>query len=280
MNLSMLTYTIARKRKHGEPFDVEGMCKLLQEVGISAIDWHTTYEYTAQEIRRITDDFGMKNIVHTFGADLAQPTARERAPGRDDFKRGIDNALALGAAVIMLPVKGNAELGRDGSFRCYVEGLREVMDVAEQAGITVTVEHFPSPLSPFISSDDVNRACAEVPGLRVCFDNGNVTTAGENAGDAFRKSAQHIVHCHFKDFRPCGEEEGGFVGLDGVRRRGTLLGDGEVDQVGSLRAMKDCGYTGHIDFEYEGAELSARDATIEGIRRMRGWMAELGIEEG
>ena len=44
--------------------------------------------------------------------------------------------------------------------------------------------------------------------------------------------------------------------------------------------MKDCGYDGCIDFEYEGSELSAWDATTEGVRRLRQWMSQSGIEEG
>ena len=280
MNLSMLTYTVARQRKPGEPFDVKGLCRLLQEVEISAIDWCSTYEHEPREVRRITDDYGMKNIAYTARLDFCFPTPQERAPARDEFKRDIDNALSLGAGIMMIPPKGKKGLDRDTSFGYWVEGLNEVMDVAAQAGIIVTVEHFQNPTSPIISSEEMDRACEQVQGLRACFDNGNVTTAGENAGDAFRKNARLIAHCHFKDFAPCDEAEARFVGLDGVHRRAVLLGDGEVDQLGSLRAMKDCGYTGHINFEYQGDELSVRDATIEGVRRLREWMSELGIEGG
>lgn len=275
MRISMLTYTLARQLK-GEPFDVERMCEFLQDLGIRDIDWVSTYGHAPEEVRRITDDYGMRNVVHTFTLDAFGPAD---AAG-DAFKRNIDAAVVLGAKIVMIPPKGDETKSREESYGLYVDRLEEVLPVADDAGVTVTVEHFPSPLSPFISSDELNRLCRDVPGVRICFDNGNVTTAGENAGDAFRHNAQFVVHTHFKDFRRCGEDEGRPLGTDGVRRVGTLLGDGEVDQIGCLQAMEDCGYDGCIDFEYEGSEMSAWDATTEGVRRLRQWMGELGIEEG
>jgi L-ribulose-5-phosphate 3-epimerase len=136
------------------------------------------------------------------------------------------------------------------------------------------VENFPDWRSPFILSADVNRAVAELPQLRVTYDNGNVTTGGESAYDGFKNSAAYIVHAHFKDFVQCAEgAPGAMRGLDGKFRRATLVGDGDVDQLGGLRAMKECNYTGHINFEYEGRELTPRDATVEGVRRLREWIA-------
>jgi hydroxypyruvate isomerase len=43
----------------------------------------------------------------------------------------------------------------------------------------------------------------------------------------------------------------------------------------ALKAMKEGGYAGYIDFEYEGREYTPRQATIEGVRRMREMMASL-----
>ena len=65
-------------------------------------------------------------------------------------------------------------------------------------------------------------------------------------------------------------------GLDGRFRRPVLVGDGEVDQIGGLAALKEIGYGGYINFEYEGSEWTPRDATIEGVRRMREMLDSLG----
>jgi len=276
MNISMMTYTMARGLEKGEKFNLQALCEFTRELRLDSIDWVTTYGYNPQEVRRITDDYGLKNICFTFQCALNFPTPAERAPGRDQFKRGVETALILGADKIMLPVKGKPELSRQQSFHNVVSGLQEVIEFAERMGVLVTVEHFPSPTSPFITSADVNRAIKEIPALRITYDNGNVTTGGETAAEGFRRSAEYIVHAHFKDFALCSEDApGARPYLDGKYRRAVLVGDGEVDQIGALRAMKEWGYAGYINFEYEGTEYTPREATIKGVHRMREMMASL-----
>ncbi|KPJ62221.1 MAG: hypothetical protein AMS15_04735 [Planctomycetes bacterium DG_23] len=276
MKISMMTYTMARGLKEGEKFDLKAFCEFTRQLNLDAIDWVTTYGYEPQEIRKITDDYRLKNICYTFQCDLNYPTAAERASGRDQFKRGVETALILGADKIMLPVKGKPELSREQSFRNVVSGLQEVIEFARNLAVVVTVEHFPAPTSPFITSKDLNRAVKEVPGLRITYDNGNVTTGGETAAEGFRRSAEYIVHVHFKDFAICSEDApGARPCLDGKYRRAVLVGDGDVDQVEALRAMKAFGYAGYINFEYEGREYTPREATIEGVRRMRKMLASL-----
>ena len=272
----MMTYTMARGLKPGRPFDVKGLCQFTRELGLDAVDWVTTYGRDPREIRKVTDDQGLRNICYTFFCDLNFPTPAERASGRDAFMRGIETAVVLGADKVMLPVPGKTEFTREESFQHVVAGLAEVVEFADEAGVTVTVEHFPSHLSPFVVSEDVNRAVAEIPQLRVTYDNGNVTTGGEGTCEGFIRSAGYIVHAHFKDFVVCPE---GYPGarrcLDGKYRAPALVGDGEVDQMGSLRAMKECAYAGYINFEYEGSQYSPRSATIEGVRRIREMIASL-----
>ncbi len=276
MKISMMTYTMARGMKKGEPFDAVALCEFTQELGLEAIDWVTTYQYTPQEIRAITDDYGLENICHTFSCDLNFADADERAPGRDVFKQGIEAAVTLGADKVMLPVGGKEHLTRDQSRANVIAGLQEVIGFADEAGVTVTVENFPHYLSPFIVSADVNAAVAEIPQLRVTFDNGNVITGGEQAPDGFINSAEYVVHSHFKDWTLCAaEDRGAMLGMDGQYRRAVLVGDGDVDQLGCIRAMHEYGYEGYINFEYEGYELTPREATIEGVRRMREWIAQV-----
>jgi sugar phosphate isomerase/epimerase len=273
----MMTYTMARGLKSGEPFDVKGVCEFTRELEMDAIDWVTTYGHDPAEVRRVTDDFGLKNICYTFFCDLNSPTSQERAAGREVFQKGIETAVVLGADKIMLPVPGKQGLTREQSFRNVVAGLKEVMDFARRAHVTVTIEHFPAANSPFIVSADVSRAVAEVPGLKVTFDNGNVTTGGESPRDAVRNNARDIVHAHFKDFAVCKEGDPGAMRcLDGKFRRAVLVGDGDVDQLGGLEALHECGYKGYINFEYEGRDYTPRDATVVGVARLREMMASLG----
>ncbi len=275
MKISMMTYTMSRGVKDMDDFDAVELCEFTRELGLEAIDWVRTYGYDPKELRQITDDHGLRNICHTFFCDLNFRHSDERAEGRDDFKRGIEAAVALGADKVMLPVSGKTEFTRAESRQNVIAGLKEVIGFADDAGVTVTVENFPHHLSPFIVSADVNAAIDEIPQLRVTFDNGNVTTGGEDAPDGFLNSAEYVVHAHFKDWKVCSPDDpGARIGMDGNYRRAVLVGDGDVDQVGCIQAMADYGYDGYINFEYEGSELTPREATIEGVRRMREWIAD------
>jgi len=276
MKISMMTYTMARGLAKGENFDAIALCRFTRELGLDGIDWVTTYHYTPQEIRSVTDDHGLETIAHTFSCDLNFLTSGERAEGRDKFKQGIEAAVVLGTDIVMLPVGGKEQFTRDESRDNYLAGLEEVIGFADDAGVTVTVENFPHYLSPFITSADVNAAVARIPQLRVTYDNGNVTTGGESGPEGFINSAPYVVHAHFKDWKVCSpDDEGARVFLDGQYRRAVLVGDGDVDQIGCIKAMHDYGYKGYINFEYEGNELTPREATIEGVRRMREWIASV-----
>ncbi len=275
MRISMMTYTMARGLKAGEKFDAVGLCEFCKKLDIDAIDWVTVYHYKPAELRRITDDYGLQNVVHTFFADFNFATAAERKPAEEDFKRGIETAVTLGAKIVMLPVGGKDGVTRDESRENYLNGLSQVMDFAKNAGVTVSLENFPDYRSPFINSDDMLKAIARIPDLRVTYDNGNCVTGGDTAAAGFTNVAEYVVHAHFKDWKECGEDEpGARIFLDGKYRRAVLVGEGDIDQMGSVKAMADYGYDGCVNFEYEGSEMTPRDATIEGVARMREWFAQ------
>ena len=276
MKISMMTYTMARGIPKGEKFSVKGLCEFTRELKLDGVDWVTTYGHDPKEVRKVMDDFGLKTVCYTFFCDLNFYGAAERSPGRDAFKKGLEATLALGADKVMLPIGGKTQFTREQSFRNVMNGLREVIDAADKARIVVTIENFPDHISPFVVSADLNRAVKELPQLRVTYDNGNVTTGGESAYDGFKNSAPYVVHAHFKDWKICKKDApGATICLDRKYRRAALVGDGDVDQLGSLRAMKEFGYKGYINFEYEGSEFTPRDATLEGVRRMREWIASL-----
>jgi len=49
-----------------------------------------------------------------------------------------------------------------------------------------------------------------------------------------------------------------------------------VDNEEVAAAMCAHGYNGYVNFEYEGNALTPRDATIEGLKRMREWLGLVG----
>ena len=276
VKISMMTYTMARGLKKGEPFDVKSLCQFTART--QARRGGLVRHLRPRPARGPEDDGRSRpeNLLLHLQMRLQLSRRDGARAGPRGIPEGVETAALLGADKVMLPVSGKKERTREESFRNVMNGIREVIGLADKAGVTVTIENFPNYLSPFISSADVNRAVAELPQLRITFDNGNVATAGEGAYDGFRNSAKWVVHAHSKDFKVCGEtEQGAMRCFDGKFRSAALVGDEDVDQLGGLRAMKEAGYKGCINFEYEGNDLTPHDATIVGVRRLREWIASL-----
>jgi sugar phosphate isomerase/epimerase len=273
MKLCMMSYTMARG-EWGQTHDVEALCRLTRELGLDAVDWVTTYGEEPRAIRRAMDDYGLTTACYTFMAALNSPDAAARREALEQVRAGLEVAAVLGADKVMLPLGGVAGVPREETRRRALEGLAEAVRLGGEAGIAVTIEHFPGAASPFVLAADMEEAVREVPGLRITFDNGNVLTGGEAPAETYRRTAAQTIHAHFKDYEVAEE---GLEGLDGRRYRGALVGEGLVDAPSCLRAMRECGYQGYIDFEYEGMEYTPEEATRKGVRLLEAMMEEVGV---
>ena len=270
MKLSVMSYTLARG-KRDEDFDLVRMCQLTMELGLEGIDVVSLYGRHPREVRRLLDDFGLKAVCHTFFADLNHAEPKAQQPALDNVKRGIDNAVAIGADKVMVVTPGKNGMSRDDSRKNFIRGLKKAAPWARDAGITLTVENFPGADSPFVIASDFLAAQREIPELKLTFDNGNAFT-GENPAESFRLCAADVVHAHFKDWDICTD---GMLGLDGRRYRGALIGEGVLDHKSCLAAMKKAGYPGYINIEYEGAKYDPEEATRRAAKYLSGLMQEI-----
>jgi len=273
MKLSMMTYTMARQKK---TFTVESMLALTSELAFDGIDWVTLYDRDPKDLRRMCDDRGIPCVCHTFFADLCQPTAEARQAGIEACKRGYEAANILGAPVVMIPTPPKGDMDRDTARGHWIAGLQEAAPLAQAAGVTLTVENFPGATSAFVTAADVMKAIRAVPGLELTFDNGNAAS-GEEPAASFRQCAEHVVHAHFKDWDAQEQPAEGFRPmLDGRYYRPALIGEGVVDHRACLVAMRDAGYAGCINIEYEGDKYPAADGVRRAVEYLRSVAAEIG----
>ena len=273
MKLSMMSYTMFRQVRSGR-FDFKGMCALTRQLGMEAVDVVTLSDNPAPEVRKMLDDHGLKAACYTFFADLNFADTAGRMAGVDAIKAGIDIAHVVGAPVVMVPTPGKDGVPRDVTRKRYLRGLQEACVLARQAGVILTVENFPGALSPFVVSGDVLEAVREVPGMKITFDSGNAFTGGEDAAVSFTRCAEHVVHCHFKDWSRVADGKG-MQGLDGRWYASDLIGEGVLDHRSVLQAMKAAGYKGYINIEYEGDKYPAGEAIAKVVRYLNDIIASL-----
>lgn len=279
MNYALMTYTFSRQSPGRRP-DMRSICQLARQLGIDAIDQITLHGLKAADVRRIADDYGVNVVCYTFDADLGCPEGAARQASLDEVRRQLDVARVLGAPRVMIPVEGKPGVRRDQHRRWAIEGFQTIVPLAAQADLIVTTEHFPDPRSPFVVSADIEQAIAQVPGLAVTFDGGNVMTGGEDPCDALAAHGQHVVHAHFKDWTIApAAEKGSLRGLDGRHYRPALIGQGIVDYPRLLADMTRAGYEGYVSIEYESDQYPADRATRMALDYLRQIEASMGQTE-
>jgi sugar phosphate isomerase/epimerase len=272
MKLSVMSYTLARQLSPDQ-LDLVRMFEFTRELGLEAVDIVTTYGRHPREVRRLLDDFGLRAACHTFNADFNQTDAAVLQEALDTVRRGLENAVVLGAPSIMVVTPGKEGVAREETRRRYIEGFARAVPFAREAGVNLTVENFPGALSPFVTAADFLEAKRKVPDLRLTFDSGNVFTGGEDPAASFRLCAGDVVHAHFKDWTHP-EPSAGMLGLDGRRYTPALIGEGLLDHRGCLAAMREAGYGGYINIEYEGDAYNAEDATRRAVTYLTGLLDE------
>lgn len=240
--------------------DLADLCAFSREIGLEAIDYITDHGFAPAVLRKVSDDNGLPVCAYTFMAALDFPTAQERLPGLDDVKRGIEAAVILGTDRVMIPPAGRDDLSRVESRRNWIAGLNEALPIAQDAGVTLTIEDFGIGLSPFVVSSDLLEAVEGAPGLKITFDNGNCFTGGEDPVAAWRAVKDHTVHVHFKSFFLAENPGEGFLAMDGNHYVSAVIGRGLVDNAAGLAALKEDGYDGFINLEAGEAGVDPREA--------------------
>lgn len=258
MKLCMMTYTMAR-----QGYKVEDFIRTAVDCGLKGIDWVTTYGRGPEELRKMSEDAGLEIACHTFF--LGKFVAGE-ANWLDEAKRSVHDAVVLGAPVVMIPTPPRREtVDRNAYRREWIDALKQIAPLTDDAGIVLTVENFPGKYSPFVTADDFFEAQKEIPQLRLTYDNGN-SASGEDPAVSFGACADYVAHAHFKDWDIIDSPAEGFREmLDGRYYRSALIGEGNVDTAACWKAMTEYGYRGYINIEYENNKYPADKAVRKAI---------------
>jgi sugar phosphate isomerase/epimerase len=260
MKLCMMTYTMARRG-----VGVEDIVRCAEDLGLEGIDWVSTYGRKARDLKALSAAAGLTVAAHTFFLS----NFPEGDTWRDDAKRGLDDAVTLGAPVVMIPTGGCTGMSRDEFRTRWTDALAEIAPWAKQAGVALTVENFPGANSAFVTAADYAAAKALVPDLKLTFDNGNAAS-GEDPVASFEACVDHVVHIHLKDWDIRDTAAEGFRQmLDGRYYKPALIGEGDIPTAACWQAFAEAGYEGYLNIEYEGNEIPAEEAMGRAVRYLR-----------
>ena len=261
MKFSMMTYTMMRQKTY-TPADC---IRVAVELGMDGIDWVSTYGEDPRELKKRCDDVGLPVVAHTF---FIRKTDLDNVEGA--AVKGLDDALALGAPLVMIPpAPFDSTLDDKGNRKIWADVLKKVAPLAKERGLALSVENFPGKISPVVTADDFYELKAEVPDLKLTFDNGNADS-GEDQIESLRRCFKDVIHVHFKDWlRYDQPTEKPKEMRDGRFYVAALIGEGTVDSRATLRELEKLGYTGYINIEYEGDDKPADKAIQQALGYLR-----------
>ncbi|QPF86726.1 sugar phosphate isomerase/epimerase [Bradyrhizobium genosp. L] len=251
--LSLNTATV---RKQG---DLTAIIEASARHGIRAIDpWRDQVAAIGLDRAvRAIKDVGLELSGYCRGG-MFTADAAHRNEARDDNRRAVDEAAALGAPCIVLVVGGLPQYSRPGSAvtkdiaaaRAQVhDGIAEMLDYARQAKLPLAIE----PLHPAYAAD---RACVNTTkhALDICdaLDPGRTGAIGvaldvyhiwwdpELMGQIARAGKDRLLAFHVCDW---------LVPTKDILNDRGMMGDGVIDIKSVRSAVEAQGFAGYSEIE-------------------------------
>ena len=203
------------------------------------------------------EKFGMHPCVCDVNCHVVSRDADARKMGGGRFLGRLEVMNRLGVPVaLILPLIPEADSGFSPE-ECQGwlhEVLAESLPTAKELGITLMIANLGFRGDVYGQADWVVNACRALPDLRMVYDVGNFTMAGEDPVEALDKVFPYMIHVHFKDWITYDEEQPGesWLGHGGKWYQGCRFGEGIVPLEAAAARLKELGYDGLVSPEYEG----------------------------
>lgn len=248
--------------------------RLFKDVGLDAAEivWQDGYqsglpEEDGQRTLRLVDEasraLGISVCALTpYMTAINSLDEAERQRDLVRYRKCIADAARLRAGRIRVYagsfLEGEDEL-RERKWSLLVASLRELGPEAAQHGVILVVEnHFNTMTMSAAESAQLMRALDGVAGVGILYDQANLTfTHQERYPEAIELQAPWIRHVHVKDLvftdpdAPFRASVVNRVGAAERNVRSRMLGEGVMDWVGILAALRLIGYDGTLTLEYE-----------------------------
>jgi sugar phosphate isomerase/epimerase len=229
-----------------EPCLMQGHCTLT-EAGFCP--WQSMDSVDPRTMKAVLEEYGVRPSAVSAHAQLMRPWAAEH------LIKAVRYAAVLGAPVVNTAEgKKPAWMRDDEALTVIGVTLRAVLRVAEQEGVKIGLE----PHGQFTTTPEGIQRLLELggsPALGVNFDTGNSFLAGADPLALLEVVAPHVVHVHAKDIGGALLEQRGTVTGTPV---GVACGDGVIDWVAVVNALRRHGFAGVLSVECGTEEQAAQ----------------------
>ncbi|MHB0999934.1 MAG: sugar phosphate isomerase/epimerase family protein [Armatimonadota bacterium] len=290
MKTGVSSYSFSRYIREGV-MDIFQVIETASEMGFEGIEFtdfgpkEECTTDTAIRVKEYCSKFNIEVMSYTIGADFLKPRNGDGWQGEVERLKGeLKIAKALGAPMMRHDVTTGFPGGQPNlsnyidALPVLAQGCRAVTEYGADLGIKTMFENH----GFFIQDSercDLLLEKVDHPNMGALVDIGNFLCADEDPLRAVTRMAPRAFHVHAKDFhvKPASAEPGGgwFRSRGGNWLRGSIIGHGDVDVTGCLRALKSAGYDGFVSIEFEGMENNKLALGI-GLENLRNSIQQLG----
>ena len=278
LGISMWSYVAATRRG----LDIPGFIREAHRLGVDGVellDYFWKDRASEQPaVEAALRETGLTVGVYSVSNNFAQEEAAQRAAQVQVIKAGVDSAVYFGADTVRV-FAGDVRPGLTFTqvFDWIVAGLTEAAEYAFSQGVVLALENHGTLAGRSGQVQDILDAVAR-PGLRANPDTGNFLLVHQAPHEAVARLAPRAGMVHFKDFQAVPDDYTGFAytSIDGVKFAGRAVGEGEVDLADCLLSLKDAGFDGWLNIEYEAEEdpLAGVARSVVNARRL---MTDAGL---
>jgi sugar phosphate isomerase/epimerase len=168
-----------------------------------------------------------------------EPDRHYRQIRIDHTRRALTLARELGAPNITTEPGGPVEPGGSWSaaLKLFVEGLKPVIEHAEDEGVLLLIEPEPGLLIETAAQFEELMKHLDSPAVGLNFDIGHSYCVGDDPAATVHRLAKYIRHFHLED-------------IAATRVHHHLIpGEGAIDLAATFRAIQSIGYQGWITIE-------------------------------
>lgn len=278
LSVSMGSFTREFQQGKMDVFQFMKRCKELDIDGIEFMD--SLWKNKAKEMPEVQKFLKEQNLLvsaYAINNDMVMETTQQRTEQIEIIKKGVDDAVALGAKVVRI-YAGDSRNGLtlERCFDYIVGGLIAGARYAEKKGILLALENHGQLAG---RGDQIRKIIDEVgsDALQANINTGNFLLVNQNPADAVRGVVALAVAVTLKDFKKVADDYDGilFEALNGEKFAGAVIGEGCVNLSKILMFLKGVGYNGYLSIEYEGDEdtMTAVTRSVENARKL---MAKTG----
>lgn len=199
---------------------------------------------------------GLTVGVYSVGNNFVIDDESERNKNVQIIKDGVDMAVHFGAKVVRVFAGDlRPSVSYETALGWIITGLKDAAAYASDNGVTLALENHGKLAGMSGQVETIVNAVAS-PALKANPDTGNFLLVHQASHEAVAALAPRAAMVHFKDFHAVPDDYAGFTytALDGLKFAGTAIGEGDVDLEDCVAALRQAGFDGWLNIEYEGSE--------------------------